>query len=239
MNPSEHSPPLNSSSQRNIKFSVERLGSESFRILKVRLAPHTQIIAETGSMASQEAQIHTVTQINGSFWQAMALKFLGKESFFINYFQNPDSVERVIYLSQTTPGEIIEKVVDHESFFIQPGSFIARTGGVQATLKWAGFASLLGGEGLFRIEIRGQGTLWYGCYGAVIEKEIHGDYIVDSGHLLSYPSHFKLSLRTAGSLLTSLLTREGFVLKLSGTGKILMQTRSVKGLADWLNPRFW
>lgn len=221
------------------RSKVEKLGSESFRILKVTLAPKTQIIGESGSMASQEVQIQTMTVMNGSFWQALALKFLGEESFFINYFQNPDSVERSIYLSQTTPGEIIEREVNGEKFYIQPGSFIARTTGIQTTLRWAGFASFFGGEGLFRIEISGQGKLWYGCYGAVIEKEIQGDYIVDSGHLLSYPSHFKLSLKTAGGILTSLLTREGFVLKLNGNGKILLQTRSIKGLADWLNPRFW
>ncbi len=203
------------------------------------LAPQTQIIAESGAMASQDSQLHVKTELNGDLVSAVLLKFFGGESFFINFFQNPDTQPRTVYLSQTTPGEIIEREINNEILCIQPGSFIARTLGIRTRVKWAGIASFFAGEGLFRLEISGQGKIWYGCYGAVIEKTIEGDYIVDSGHLLSYPADMKLSLKVAGGLFSSLLTREGFVLRLQGRGKILLQTRSIKGLADWLNPRFW
>ncbi len=192
---------------------IERLGTESFRLLKVTLAPRRKLIVEPGAMASMEPQLQVETVLNQGFIQALLLKFLGGESFFINYFLNP--------------------------LYIQPGALIARTSQTQVRVVWAGLASWLGGEGLFRLELSGSGRIWYGCYGAMIEKEVVGDYIVDSGHLLSYPPGMKLSLKLAGSLFSSLLTREGIVLKLSGQGKIQLQTRSIKGLAQWLNPRFW
>ena len=85
----------------------------------------------------------------------------------------------------------------------------------------------------------GHGTLWFGSYGAVFEKEIDGSLIVDSGHLVAYPPDMKLNLKLAGNIFSSFVSKEGFVLKLTGTGKVVLQTRSVKGLADWLNARFW
>lgn len=218
---------------------IERLGTESFRMLKVALAPRQKLIVEPGAMASMEPQLQVETRINQGIVSALLLKFLGGESFFINYFLNPDQKHRHFYLSQTTPGEIIERDLQAETLYIQPGALIARTSQIQTRVVWAGLASWLGGEGLFRLELSGTGRIWYGCYGAMIEKEVVGDYIVDSGHLLSYPPQMKLSLKLAGSLFSSLLTREGIVLKLSGHGKIQLQTRSIKGLAQWLNPRFW
>jgi uncharacterized protein (AIM24 family) len=42
----------------------------------------------------------------------------------------------------------------------------------------------------------------------------------------------------AGGIFSSLFGGEGLVLKLKGNGKIKLQTRSLGGLAGWLNPRF-
>lgn len=218
---------------------VERIGSESFRILKIALAPKQKIITEPGAMASQDSRIQVLTLINQNFLQAILLKFLGGESFFVNHFVNPDSQHREFYLSQPTPGEIVERELKGEAIYVQAGALVARTSQVQTRVVWAGIASWLTGEGLFRLELSGHGKIWYGCYGSVVEKEIVGDYIVDSGHLLSYPTNMSLSLKLAGSLFSSLATREGLVLKISGTGKIQLQTRSIRGLAQWLNPRFW
>lgn len=218
---------------------VERIGSESFRMLKVSLAPNQVLIVEPGAMASMQSQLQVHTFINQGIVQALLLKFLGSESFFINYFKNTDSQHREMYLSQSTPGEIIERALNNESIFIQAGSLIARTANVKPKVVWAGIASWLTGEGLFRLMLSGQGKIWYGCYGAVIDKEIVGNYIVDSGHLLSYPTDMKLSLKLAGSLFSSIVSKEGMVLKLTGNGKVQLQTRSVRGFAQWLNPRFW
>lgn len=218
---------------------VNRIGSHSFRMLKIDLAPRQMLIVETGAMASQDSQIEIETLMNGGFFSALLMRILGGESFFVNYFVNRTEVHRQFYLSQPTPGEIVERDLNNETIYLQAGAFIARTPGIKGRAVWAGLASWMTGEGLFRLELSGTGRLWYGSYGAVVEKEVVGDYIVDSGHLLSYPPNMKLSLRLVGSLFSSILSREGFVLRLSGNGKVQLQTRSIKGLASWLNPKFW
>lgn len=189
-------------------------------------------------MASSDSDVSLRASLNGGLLQGLISKFLGGESLWINTFGNPTNRARTLILTQKTPGDIVEKRLQGEEFFMQPGAFIACTGGIRRAVKWAGFTSLIAGEGLFRLSFRGVGSVWYGCYGAVIEKELKGEMIVDSGHLLSYPPTVSLQLRLSGGLFSSFFGGEGFVLLLRGTGRVQIQTRSVSGLAGWLNPRF-
>jgi len=220
-------------------MQVVEQGTAAFQILKCDLMPNESIIVEPGAMASQDVGIVPGTSVNGSFIKALLLKFLGGESFFINEYFNKSSKPQSLYISQSVPGDIQVIDINNEEIFLESGSFIARTQGVKTHVRWAGLASFIAGEGLFKLSFTGQGRLWFGCYGAVVEKEIVGDYIVDSGHLLLWPSTVQLELKLAGGLISSFLSKEGFVLKLKGHGKIKLQTRSVKGLAAWLNARFW
>ncbi len=220
--------------------TVERQGSSSFRLLKVELKSGEEIFAESGAMASQDVEVETQTGPNGGgIVQALLLRFLGQESFFVNRFFARSQSPKNVFLSQSTPGEIIERELKNETLFIECGALVARTAGVMPQLVWAGFSSWIAGEGLFRLKFSGTGKIWYGSFGAVIEKDIKGGLIVDSGHLLSYPDTVSLKLKLAGGIFSSFFSGEGFVLHLKGTGTIQLQTRSVKGLAGWLNARFW
>ncbi|MDD0851835.1 TIGR00266 family protein [Halobacteriovorax sp. GB3] len=220
-------------------MNVQKEGGSSFSFLRIKLAKGEKLTTESGAMASMDKDIELRSRLNGGFLQGLIMKFLGKESLFINTFQNKSKVEKEVVLTQATPGDIREVVLDNEELFIQPGSYLASTSGIKFSLRWAGFSSWIAGEGLFRIRISGSGTCWYGAYGAVIEKEIDGEYIVDTGHLLSYPSTIKLKIMLPGGVFSSFFGGEGFVLRLEGKGTVKLQTRSIEGLASWLNPRFW
>lgn len=220
-------------------MDVKILGGKSFSFLKVKLSPGDEITSEAGAMASMDKGISLKTILNGSFLQALLIKFLGRETIFINKFKNSTNTDQTIYLTQPVPGQIQEAELKGESLFIQAGAYIASTPGITFSLRWAGFSSWFAREGLFRIQISGRGKVWYGSFGAVVTREVNGEYIVDTGHLLSYPPNMKLSIKLAGGLFSSFFGGEGFVLKLSGKGTIQLQTRSIEGLAGWLNPKFW
>ncbi len=81
------------------------------------------------------------------------------------------------------------------------------------------------------------GKVWYGAYGELLEKDVEGEYIVDTAHLVSYQPHLKLKVQLAGGIFSSFFGGEGLVTRIQGTGKIVIQTRSLTGLANWLNPR--
>jgi uncharacterized protein (TIGR00266 family) len=98
-------------------------------------------------------------------------------------------------------------------------------------------ASWIGREGLFKLAVSGTGTLWYGAYGGLLEKQIKGQYIVDTSHLVAYEPHMKLKVQLAGGIFSSVFGGEGLVTRVEGSGKITIQTRSLDGLKNWLNPK--
>jgi uncharacterized protein (TIGR00266 family) len=119
--------------------------------------------------------------------------------------------------------------------FMQPGSYIASEPGVKLSLSWAGFASWIGGEGLFRLKAGGTGRVWFGGYGGIFEREIDGPFIVDTGHLLAYEPSLNMSVALPGGIFSSFFGGEGLVSRLNGKGKIYLQSRNMDGLASWTN----
>jgi uncharacterized protein (TIGR00266 family) len=216
-----------------MKISIE--GKPSFAYINVTLEPGEFITAESDAMASMDICLDMKARLNGNLFSAVSKKYLGKESLIVNDFVNPTNVARKLTLVQGTPGDIIEKVLDNETYCLQPGSYIASSPGIKLGLKWAGLASWIGGEGLFKLVVTGTGSVLIGAYGGLVEKQIEGEYIVDTSHLVAYEPQMKLSTQLAGGLFSSFFGGEGFVTRVSGTGKIVIQTRSLSGLAGWLN----
>lgn len=212
-------------------------GSHAFAYLDVQLEPGETVTAEADAMSSMDAQLELRSRLNGSFFIALLRKFLGGETLFINDFSNPTAQQRRLTLVQPTPGEVRCIELNGDTLYLQPGAFLACTPGVKMGVKFAGLISWLAKEGLFRIVVSGQGKVWYGAFGALLEKEIDGEYIVDTSHLVSYEPGIQLKLQLAGSIFSSLFGGEGLVTRVVGKGKIVIQTRSISGITGWINPR--
>ena len=216
-------------------------GAPAFAHLHVVLNPGETLIAESDAMASMDADLDLDAKTNGGVVSATAKRLLGGESFFVNHFTNNTDGPRKLTLTQGTPGDIrqIELKSQHDAVCLQPGAYLASTPGVQLGVQWAGLASGIGREGFFKLYVSGEGTLWYGAYGALVDQQVEGEYIVDTGHLVAYQPHLKLKVQLAGGLVGSFLGGEGLVTRLEGHGKAVLQTRSLSGLAGWINPRLW
>ena len=218
-------------------MKVELKGSAAFAYLDVELAPGETIIAEPDAMSSMAADLDLDAKFNGGFFKGLLRKYLGGESLFINHFSNNSNGPRRLTLVQSTPGALRCIELNGNSFCLQPGAFLASTPDVKIGLRWAGFTSLIAREGLFKLEVSGTGKVWYGAYGELLEREIDGEHIVDSGHLVGYEPQMQLKLQLAGGIFSSLFGGEGLVTRVEGKGKIIIQTRSLTGLAGWLNPK--
>ncbi|NBU98090.1 MAG: TIGR00266 family protein [Spirochaetia bacterium] len=214
-------------------------GEPSFAHIHIDLEPGESIIAESDAMASMAVDIDIQTKMNGNFISALLKKFLGDESFFINEYKNISNSPKRITLTQATPGNIKEMELQNSSICLQPGAYIASSPGLNLGIRYAGLVSFIAREGLFKLEVSGTGKLFYGAYGGIIEKQVVGEYIVDSGYLVAYEPHLKLSLRLAGGIISSITSGEGIVTKVTGNGKIQLQSRSLEGLASWINPHLF
>jgi uncharacterized protein (TIGR00266 family) len=218
-----------------MKTSIE--GSPTFAHLHVDLEPGESIISESDAMASMSADLDLKARFNGGLFSGLMKKFLGGESLFINEFKNNTDGTRRVTLVQNTPGDMGVIELNGNSMCLQPGAYIASTPGVKLGLKWAGFASFIGREGLFKLIVSGTGTVWYGAYGSLLERPVDGEFIVDTSHLVIYEPQLKLKIQMAGGIFSSFLGGEGLVTRVNGKGNVVIQTRSLEGLKSWLNPR--
>ncbi|MFZ5601591.1 MAG: TIGR00266 family protein [Pseudomonadota bacterium] len=218
-------------------MKAEIKGGPAFAYMDVELAPGDTITTESNAMSSMDASLELRSRFNGGFFIALLRKFLGGETLFINDFSNPTEQPRRLTLVQPTPGDVRCIELNGNTLYLQPGAFLACTPGVRIGVVFAGFISWLAREGLFRIAVSGNGKVWYGAFGALLEKEIDGEYIVDTSHLVSYEPGIKLKLQLAGGIFSSLFGGEGLVTRVVGKGKIVIQTRSISGITGWINPR--
>lgn len=212
-------------------------GSPGFAYLEVDLDPGESLVSEAGAMSSMAADLDIRTVFNGGFFSGLAKRFLGGESMFVNHFTNSTREPRRVTLAAQVPGDIRLLDLRNETFYFQPGSFLACTPGIKIGVGYAGIGSFVAREGLFRLKISGTGRVFYSAFGGILEKRISGSYIVDSGHLVGYDAGIQLRMKLAGGMFSSFFGGEGLVSRLEGNGRVLLQTRSLSGLVTWLNPK--
>ncbi|MFW5695283.1 MAG: TIGR00266 family protein [Alkalispirochaeta sp.] len=222
-----------------MRVSIE--GSPSFSHVHVDLDPGESFVAESGAMQSMSAELAMQAIPNGGIISALGKRLFGGESFFVNRFTNNTSQPLRVTIAQDIPGDIIEMPLHHgEEFVLQRGAYVAHAGDVRLKAAWAGFTSWFSGEGLVHLRARSDssGTLYFGAYGAIIKRHITEELIVDDGHLVAYDPSLRLRVSLAGGLFAGMFGGEGFVTRVIGSGDVYIQTRSIRGLAAWLNPKF-
>ncbi len=219
-------------------MEVEIRNRPSFANVLVKLNPDDRLIAEADAMASMSGSVQMKTRWNGGFFPAVLRRMFGGESLFVNEFSSDEPAELV--LTQPFPGDIECLDLKGNAMFLQPGAFLACEPGVDLGLNWAGVASWIGGEGLFRLKVSGKGKVWFSSYGGIFQREIGSEeYIVDSGHLVGYEPSISIRVGMAGGIFSSFFGGEGLVTKVRGPGRIYMQSRNFSALTAWINAHLW
>ncbi len=218
-------------------MNIEVRHRPSFACIFAELTKKCSITAEADAMATMSTNVGMETHLAGGFWTALKRRLFGKESLCFNRFYLENGETGEVVLTQNTPGDIVSMELKNSSICLSPGAFIAYRGRIEIGTKWAGIRSLINGFGLFRLILSGTGTVWFGAYGGLMEKDVKGEYIVDTNHLVAYDPNLSMKLQLSGGIFSSMFSGEGLVTRLEGTGKAYIQTRSLSGLAGWINPR--
>jgi uncharacterized protein (TIGR00266 family) len=209
----------------------------AFANVRIMLEAGEQIIAEADAMASMSGSIEMQTRWSGGMLRGILKRVFGSESMFVNVFSTETAGELV--LTQPFPGDIECINLKGNTLYLQPGAFLACDPGVQLGLGWAGIRMAVAREGLFRLKVSGQGRVWFGAYGGIFARDIEDEYVVDSGHLVAYEPSIGIRIGMAGGVFSSLFSQEGLVTRVTGPGRIYMQSRSFGGLAAWTNAHLW
>ncbi len=228
-------------------MDVEYDFKPAFTLMTANLGPGESLKVEPGAMVAQSRGVDMKTGMGsgsgiGGFLKSMAKSTFGGESFFVNTYTAGDGGGWVS-LAPSAPGDVMEfDLAPGEEFFMQGGSFMACTPGVDTDTKFQGAKSLFSREGSFFLRAfapRGvPGKVFYTSYGAIKEIDVdpNNPVVVDNGHVVGFTSGLSYKLSKVGGWGSAILGGEGAVLEFNGSGKVYIQTRNMESLASRLIP---
>ncbi|MBX3096066.1 MAG: TIGR00266 family protein [Fimbriimonadaceae bacterium] len=213
----------------------EVMHGPAFAVAKVVLGPGETVRAESGAMASMSPTIEIETQSGGL--GKMFGRLLTGESLFQTKFTASGGGGEVI-LAPKGPGEIAGIDLVQPGLMITSGCFLACDPSVELNTKaeWKGMFS---GEGLFMMHASGAGTVLVSTFGAIrtIDLQPGEQYIIDTGHLVAFTAGMQMQVKkSARGFFASVASGEGYVIHLSGPGRVLMQTHNASSLASIIAP---
>lgn len=208
-------------------------------VAHVTLDPYEELTAEAGAMIamSENLDFQTTTYKKNQGGLKKAFKrMISGESFFMNHYTaGPNGGD--VWLSTTLPGDMMVHKLENEQLFVQGGAYVASDKDLEVDFKWAGMKGLIGGEGLFWLNINGTGEVIINAYGSIYPIEVDGEYIVDTSHIIAYTDGLDYSLSKAGkSWLASFFGGEGLIAKFKGKGTVWCQSHNPKSFGHALTP---
>ncbi len=204
----------------------------AYSLLDARLSEGDELLAEAGAMVSMEPNVDTSTERPMGFMSSIVRKVFGGESIYLARFRGPGRVQ----LAPTLVGEVRHMKLQGDNLLMQPGAYLASTTDVDVRPTYAGFKSMIGGEGLFFLDARGRGDLFFNAYGAIYEVDVDGRFICDTGHVVAFDPQLDYALTTPGGFLATFFSGEGLIFEFEGRGTLYLQSRHLQSFVDWLTP---
>jgi uncharacterized protein (TIGR00266 family) len=212
--------------------------SPSFAMATLHLDPGESVNAEAGAMMAMSPSVDIATSTQGGVLKGLRRSILGGESFFMNRFSatGPDAH---IVVAPALPGDVITWPLTGNTVFLQSGSYLASPDSIDIDSKWGGAKTFFSREGLFMLKCGGSGDLVVSSYGAIqtIDLDAGQSYMVDTGHMVGWDGDITYEVKKAGNWKSTLLGGEGLLVRLTGPGRIHIQTRSPDNFIDWLVPK--
>ncbi len=215
--------------QSDYKYQIDC--KPDFSLLTVEIPANQKLKVEASAMATMDTNIKMKTKLKGGFG-----RFLTGENIFINEF-TADKRSGEIKIAPGPSGDMDHVYLNNETIYLQNSAFVASGMDVKVETKWQGLMKgFFSGESLFLIRCSGVGDLWFNTYGALIEMEVNGDYVVDTGHIVAFTEGLDYNIRKVGGYKSLFFSGEGLVCRFSGEGKIWIQTRQLPAFSSWIYP---
>ena len=221
--------------KNNMEITIRH--QPAFSLAVVKLGSNEEIKVEPGAMVSHSDGLATETKAQGGLFGGLKRMVAG-ESFFQNTWKAPPQGGEIT-LAATMPGDMITLHISGHEFLLRSGAYVASELGVVMDARWGGAKSFFGGNGLVLLKISGQGQTLACSYGAIEERNLTAgqSYVVDTGHIVGFDSTVQFAVQGSGTWKSTILGGEGLVCRLTGPGRVLIQSRSESAFLSWLLPK--
>lgn len=198
-------------------------------------APGESMYTQSGGMAWMSEGIAMDTNMKGGIGKSIGRMFSGESLFMATY--RAEQAGSMIAFASTVAGEIYATDVSVGGGLIcQKGAFLCAQETVNLSVAFTKkfSAGLFGGEGFILQDIGGKGMVFLEIDGDKVEKNLApGEVIkVDTGNVVAFEKSVKYEIETVKGLKNIFLGGEGlFLTKLTGPGKVILQTQNFNEFA--------
>ncbi len=219
-----------------------KIVGQTVPVVEVKLNKGESMYTQSGGMAYQTEGIKMNTNARGGVMKSLGRMFSGESIFMANYTAETDGA--MVAFASTVPGAVVP--VDLRNLpgglIMQKGAFLCAEQSVETSVAFTKkfTAGLFGGEGFILQKAQGNGTVFLEIDGDVIQKELApGEVLkVDTGNVVAFESKVSYEIETVKGLGNIFLGGEGlFLTKLTGPGKIILQSQNFNDFVGKIIPR--
>lgn len=212
--------------------------------LEIGLEPGDKIVAEPGefSWMTSNVQLHTTTQTAGTkgLWGVLGRALSGGGLFMTEY--TAAGGNGLIAFATRVPGHIVQvDVRPNEGYLIHRHGFLCATEGVQLSIGFQRSlgAGLFGGDGFVMQRLAGNCTAWVELGGEIVTYDLKpGETVqVHPGHVGMFQDTVTFDITLMRGIRNAIFGGDGlFIARLTGPGKVWLQTLTLPHLAHALAP---
>jgi len=189
---------------------------------------------QSGGMIWQTSGINMSTNARGGIAKSLGRIFTGESIFMANYTAETDGA--IVAFGSTVPGSVVPVDVSQGDIIAQKGAFLCAEQSVDLQVAFTKkiTAGLFGGEGFILQRIYGKGMVFLEVDGDMVTRTLApGEVLkVDTGNVVAFETSVQYDIETVKGLGNIFFGGEGlFLTKLTGPGKIILQTQNFNDFA--------
>ncbi len=213
--------------------------------LHVSLKKGESIFCESDAMVMMEAALDLTGVMQGGLVRAAMRQLTNGESFFQQRIEAKRG-DGDCLLAPNLPGGMQVLDVGRRQYLLNDGAYVAASDGVQVDARMQSLGNAIFGRtgGFFIGQTSGEGQLAVCGFGAlfIIDVAPGKDVVIDNGHVVAWDSQLRYEISTSTSasqgmlrsLVNSVASGEGVVLRFSGSGQVIVCSRNRQGFLAWL-----
>lgn len=216
---------------------------DNMPVVECQLAPGEAMKTEAGSMTWMSANMKMETGTGGGGIGKVFGRMLAGESMFQNKYTAQGGPGSIAFGS-SFPGSIRAfQITPGRAVICQKSAFLASEMGVDISMHFQKkmMTGLFGGEGFVMQRLSGNGIVFVEIDGDCVERDLApGESIlISTGNLAVMDESCTIDVQTVKGVKNMLLGGEAFFLtKVTGPGRVVLQTMTIAGFASALSPFF-
>jgi len=223
-----------------------KVSGTTLPVLEILIEPGEKIVAETGALSwmSDAVDMHTTTATGGAsgLWGAVKRAVGGGGLFMTEFTADHVRGRGMVAFAAKVPGAIMPVEIGHgRNYMVHRHGFLCGTEGVELSLGFQQSlgAGIFGGDGFILQKVSGSGSAWVELGGEIVVYDLPpGEVLkVHPGHIGMFEDSVGFDITLVRGIRNALFGGDGlFLARLTGPGKVWLQTLTMPNLAHALGP---